>query len=294
MSARPGPACLDSDRLLDEISQIVRREAPALSAIFATYAGEASFGRALIDRDLRRLGRGARILEVGTGSFMLSCMLQREGYQVTAIEPTGTGFSHFTKLQDIVLAHAARQNAVPTVLRIPGEALVLEEQFDFAFSLNVMEHVGDVGEVLRRVHRALRPGGIHRFVCPNYAFPYEPHFNIPTLFSRALTQRLLWPWIAGSKGVPDPLGTWASLNWISVRQVRRLSRRDLAVEPAFAADIFDLFLDRAVSEPEFRARRGRLLTGSLDLLRRLNLLRAARLIPVAALPVMDCTIGRPP
>jgi SAM-dependent methyltransferase len=293
MNAPTQPARLEADRLLDEIGQIVLRTAPALSAIFAIYAGEARFGRALIDRDLRRLGRGVRILEVGAGSFMLSCMLQREGHEVTPVEPTGAGFSHFTRLQDIVLAHAARQDAVPTVLRIPGEALSLDAQFDPAFSVNVMEHVADVGQVLRGVHRALKPGGIHRFVCPNYAFPYEPHFNIPTLFSRALTQRLLWPWIAGSKGLPDPLGTWASLNWITVRQVRRLSRRDLAVEPAFGADIFELFLERAASDPEFQARRGQLLTKGIGLFRRLHLLRAARIIPVAALPVMDCIIRRP-
>jgi SAM-dependent methyltransferase len=180
------------------------------------------------------------------------------------------------------------------VLRIPGEALALSEEFDFAFSLNVMEHVADVGQVLRSVHRALKPGGIHRFVCPNYAFPYEPHFNMPTLFSRALTQRLLWSWITGTKNIPDPVGIWNSLNWITVRQVRRLSRRDLAVEPVFGADIFDLFVHRAKLDPEFQARRGPLLTGVLGLLQRLQLLRVVRIIPVAALPVMDCTIARAP
>jgi SAM-dependent methyltransferase len=293
MDAPTRPAFLEGDRLLDEIGQIVLRTAPELSAIFAIYAGEARFGRALIDRDLRRLGRAARVLEVGAGSFMLSCILQREGHEVTAIEPTGAGFSHFTRLQAIVLDHAASRGAVPAVLRIPGEALALDGHFDFAFSLNVMEHVADVAQVLRGVHRALKPGGIHRFVCPNYAFPYEPHFNLPTLFSRALTQRLLWPWIAGSKAVPDPVGMWTSLNWITVRQVRRLSRRDLAVEPAFGADIFELFIERAASDPEFQARRGRLLTKAIGLFRRLHLLRVARIIPVAALPVMDCTIGRP-
>ena len=294
MNAPTRPAYLEVDRLLDEIGQIVLHTAPELSAIFAIYAGEARFGRALIDRDLRRLGSAARVLEVGAGSFMLSCVLQREGHEVTALETTGSGFSHFTRLQAIVLDHAASRGSVPAVLRIPGEALALSEEFDFAFSLNVMEHVADVGQVLRSVHRALKPGGIHRFVCPNYAFPYEPHFNMPTLFSRALTQRLLWSWITGTKNIPDPVGIWNSLNWITVRQVRRLSRRDLAVEPAFGADIFDVFVERAKLDPEFQARRGPLLTKVLGLLQRLQLLRVARIIPVAALPVMDCTITRAP
>ena len=43
-----------------------------------------------------------------------------------------------------------------------------------------MEHVDDVPLVLRRVMSALRPGAAYRFVCPNYRFPFEPHFDIPT------------------------------------------------------------------------------------------------------------------
>ena len=78
-----------------------------------------------------------------------------------------------------------------------------------------------------------------------------------------------------------------------MRQVRRLCRRELSVEPAFGPDIFELFLERAESDPEFQARRGLPLTALLGLLRRLRLLRLARVIPVMALPVMDCTIARP-
>ena len=89
---------------------------------------------------------------------MLSCILQREGFRVTALEPTGGGFSHFAQLQAIVLDHAARDGMAPAVLRVTGETLALDGQFDFAFSVNVMEHVGDVGQVLQRVHRSLKPG----------------------------------------------------------------------------------------------------------------------------------------
>ena len=57
------------------------------------------------------------------------------------------------------------------MLRSAGETLALNEQFDFAFSVNVMEHVDDVGQVLRRVHRALKPGGLTGSSAPTTPFP---------------------------------------------------------------------------------------------------------------------------
>eukprot|EP00494_Astrolonche_serrata_P011852 UN11950 len=54
-----------------------------------------------------------------------------------------------------------------------------------------MEHVDDVDQVIRNVADSLRHGGTYRFTCPNYFFPYEPHFNIPTLLSKNLTEKLL-------------------------------------------------------------------------------------------------------
>jgi len=293
MNASSRDLSREADRLLDQIGQTISRTAPTLSALFTIWAGEAKFGRALIDRDLRRLGPGAGILEVGAGSFMLSCILQREGFRVTALEPTGGGFSHFTQLQAIVLDHAARDGMAPTVLPATGETLALDGQFDFAFSVNVMEHVADVGQVLQRVHRSLKPGGTYRFVCPNYAFPYDPHFNMPTLFSRSLTHRLLRPWIVESPVVPDAAAMWASLIWITVSQVRRLCRARLSVEPAFDRVILAWFFERTLSDPEFQARRGGLLTGFLRLIKQLKLTRLVRILPAAALPVMDCTVTRP-
>jgi SAM-dependent methyltransferase len=119
------------------------------------------------------------------------------------------------------------------LLSIKAEQIVADAEFDFAFSMNVMEHVDDVPLVLGRVVRALRPGAAYRFVCPNYGFPYEPHFDMPTLLSKSLTWRFLRNRILNSRTVLDPRGTWQSLNWISVAAVRRTCRRDLGIEPEF-------------------------------------------------------------
>ncbi|BCF98097.1 hypothetical protein PPGU19_026660 [Paraburkholderia sp. PGU19] len=282
----------DIAEMISDLRNLVKQEAPDLLKLFDEYAGEMQFGRALIERNLRTLNFGAKILEVGAGSLLLSCRLQQEGFDVTALEPIGSGFSHFSRLQSIVLRYANSGGFVPTLLRSTGEGLSIREDFDFAFSINVMEHVGDVSTVLHRVHEALKPGGTYRFVCPNYAFPYEPHFNIPTLISKSLTRKLLWRWIEHSANVVDPVGTWASLNWISVRSVTDICRSRLSVTPYFDRTIFDIFLKRASSDRNFQGRRGPGLLAFIAVLERTKLLSLIRLIPAAVLPVMDCSIVR--
>ena len=163
----------------------------------------------------------------------------------------GTGFSHIKRLGEIVWAYALDRGCRPELRSTKAEQIVADAEFDFAFSMNVMEHVDDVQLVLGRVLRALRPGAAYRFLCPNDSFPYEPHFDMPTLFSKSFTGRVLRSRILGSHSVIDPVGTWQSLNWISVASVRRTCRRDLGLEPEFDRTICYRFVRRAIDDPGF-------------------------------------------
>ena len=241
---------------------------------------------------MHHLSSGGQILEIGAGILLLSCHLQREGYAVTAVEPVGRGFSHFDRLRKIVLDYASEGGFAPALVTIPAEDLEFMSAFDYAFSINVMEHVGDVAVVLRRVLAAIRPEGRYRFLCPNYLFPYEPHFNIPTLFSKALTERLLGKYIRSSQSVVDPEGTWTSLNWISVPQVRRICRKELGVEPVFDRSVFYRFIQRALHDNDFQRRRGPMILSILQTLDRLGMTRLLLRIPVVCQPAMDCVIVR--
>ncbi len=97
--------------------------APGLLPLFDAYSAEALFGRRYIDFDLKRLRPGARVLEVGAGSLLLSCQLIREGFEVTALEPTGEGFSHFDQMRQMVLDKARAHGCCPTILDLPAERL---------------------------------------------------------------------------------------------------------------------------------------------------------------------------
>ena len=265
---------------------------PDLAALAVDYVGEARFGAAVIADDLSRLAPGACVLEVGAGSLLLSCALQAMGYRVTALEPVGVGFSHMERLRGLVLDYAGGLGATPTLVHVPAEALELRAAFDYAFSINVMEHVDDVGRVLQRVWSSLRPGAAYRFVCPNYSFPFEPHFGIPTWGGKAFTWRLFRRRILASRVIVDPEGTWASLNWITVARVRKICRREFGVEPDFDRDVSYRFVRRAMDDPSFQRRHGSALRACAGALAATGLIGLVRLVPVAAQPAMSCRITR--
>jgi hypothetical protein len=235
------------------------------------------------------LPTGSRVLEVGAGMLLLSCALQAAGYQVSALEPIGSGFSHLDRLRQIVWDFAVRRGCAPELHSIKAEQLDRDREFHYAFSINVMEHVDDVALVLRRVWSALRPGASYRFVCPNYAFPYEPHFDIPTLFSKALTERVFRRRILASPTVVDPLGTWTSLNWISVTSVRRIVRAALAIEPEFDQTVLHHFVRRARADASFQRRHSPLVRRAFTLL---DTVGAFKLVPASIQPVMSCRLER--
>lgn len=266
--------------------------APGLLPLFDAYSAEALFGRRYIDSDLRRLPRGARVLEVGAGSLLLSCQLIREGFEVTALEPIGDGFSHFDQMREMVLAKARSLGCCPTILDQPAEALATVNRFDYAFSVNVMEHVDDVGRVLETVSNSLKVGSSYRFTCPNYLFPYEPHFNIPTFFSKTLTERLLARKIFGSQRVPDPVGTWKSLNWINVVQVRKHVGRLAGLKLTFNRSMLVSTLERIASDPDFASRRSPAIRVLLLMIFRLRMHHLFVLVPAVLQPIMDCRVEK--
>lgn len=281
------------DPLLQDLLDIIRRDAPHLEWLFGVFAQEARVGRDWLEPNLARLNRGASILEVGAGLMLLSCQLAKEGFLVTAIEPMGDGFlSDFSELQKIVLAYAEDRNISPEIAPIQIEQFKRENEFAFAFSINVMEHVGNVAKALETIGRALRSGSEYRFTCANYLFPYEPHFNIPILFSKPLTKRFFHQRIFHNTRMDDPVGVWNSLNWITVPKVIHATQHLPGISVSFGRSMLESTLLRVVNDPEFFARRSPWIRSLVRVVVALGLHRLGKWVPARIQPVMDCTMKR--
>lgn len=272
----------------------VASQAPDLVSLLDPYIGEARFGRAYVDQELARLSPGAHVLEIGAGSMLLSCQLAREGYQVSALEPVGIGFSHFSRLRTLVLDHAKASGCAPVLLNQAAEQLTLVDCVDFAFSINVMEHVNDVGSTIHRIAQCLKIGARYKFTCPNYLFPYEPHFNIFTFFSKRLTEKFLARKIFDRPDIVDPAGTWKSLNWITVPKVAGIASKIPSVETRFNTGLLVSTVERMSTDPQFSARHSGWLRTSLLALMRFRIHLLLGLLPAALQPVMDCVLIKRP
>tara|TARA_B100001027_G_scaffold155265_1_gene109202 strand:+ start:726 stop:1571 length:846 start_codon:yes stop_codon:yes gene_type:complete len=110
------------------------------------------------------------ILEIGGGIHLLTSFLNQE-YKITSIEPGGfTGFTDGIRNQ---IMNKNKLNIHTTTL----EEFKSDKKFDFIFSMNVLEHTKDIINHLNCCVKLLKNDNSIIFIqCPNYTFPFEPHF----------------------------------------------------------------------------------------------------------------------
>ncbi len=110
------------------------------------------------------------VLEVGGGIHLLTSFLNQE-YKITSIEPGSfTGFTDEIRNQIMV---KNKLNIHTTTL----EEFKTDKKFDFIFSMNVLEHSQDITNHLNSCIKLLKNENSIIFIqCPNYTFPFEPHF----------------------------------------------------------------------------------------------------------------------
>jgi 2-polyprenyl-3-methyl-5-hydroxy-6-metoxy-1,4-benzoquinol methylase len=159
----------------------------------------------------------AVILEVGAGLGMATLALSLLGFNVTGLEPGGVGFESNQHASRHLFA--ITDNAV-TMVHETAEAVTFPKltKFDLVISNNVLEHVADFEQALKNLALSLSSSGIMIHSCPNYSFPYEPHFGFPLVpLAPRLTKVLLPNKVSTS-------GLWKSLNFITAIKVNRCLR----------------------------------------------------------------------
>lgn len=127
--------------------------------VAARYLG-GDAARALFRRILAGLSPGPgpsprRLLDVGAGQAVLLEEAARLGFVVEGIDHCAAN-ADAARARGFAVAHAA------------AEALAIENRFDVVTMLDIVEHLLDPVDVLRRACRALRPGGELVVYTPNH------------------------------------------------------------------------------------------------------------------------------
>lgn len=268
------------------VEGLIISERPELINLFFTYQNEAIAARKFLNSSLNELNSGAQILEVGGGILALAVQLASEGFVVTTVEPVGEGFTGISFIMDVFMEIAKDENLVFNVLQSPIEDCQFDHKFDFIFSINVMEHLKNPYPILLQMVSTLKNGGKYRFFCPNYDFPYEPHFG-KWLFLRKNKAFYLPGSRAKSNAIPleETLGLHRSLNYITLNKISNYSHlKRIKIKSKQTA--FYSLLERAVYDKGLGARH-RLLTSIVKLIYLFNCHHIAKIVPARFQPVMD-------
>jgi len=117
------------------------------------------------------LKKNEKILEVGGGIHFLTNYLHHLDYDITSIEPGGFA-DYIDKLRNY---HTNKTDL--KILTTTLEKFKTKKKFDFIFSMNVLEHTNNIEKHIRCCYKLLKDKNSLLFIqCPNYAFPFEPHF----------------------------------------------------------------------------------------------------------------------
>lgn len=162
-----------------------------------------------------RLKPGMRVLEIGGGLGIFHVMAHAEGAEIVSVEPSGGGWGSEFRTFGLSLIGGLTGHAEQFVDACVERLDWPDNEFDLVVSHNVLEHVTDPVQGLREMYRVARPGGTLLHSCPNYIFPYEPHYKVPVIPCMVrLSGRVCWRVFQA-----DPL--WRSLNSINSLMVMR-------------------------------------------------------------------------
>jgi len=247
----------------------------------------------VLESSLDDLNPRDSIIEVGAGHGVLSRLLAARGFNVTAYEPALREFSFMAELRNAIDLAWIGGCPKPNWIAEPfGVTPVLpNDRARLVFGISVLEHVTPLEPLLAAAYEAIEPGGTALFTFPNYRWPYEPHFNMATLWSKSLTYRVFAKKISYHKPLANSYASqelWDDLSWPVPSKIRSaMKSNDISYE--FSRNAFRLYVSR-LRDSEFVERKG----STFRLLRLISGLMTAlgNLVHPSLLPILELRMRR--
>jgi 2-polyprenyl-3-methyl-5-hydroxy-6-metoxy-1,4-benzoquinol methylase len=268
---------------------LISKQKPELLELFLTYQNEAIEARKFLHSNLVKLDMQAEILEVGGGILALSIQLASEGFQMTTVEPVGEGFTGISHIMDIFLQISRNEKLRIELIRQPIEESELKDNFDFIFSINVLEHLRNPYSVIVQLVRNLKKDGTCRIFSPNYDFPYEPHFQ-KWMYQRR--NRAFYLPLSNAKSDIIEISEWhavhRSLNFITLRKLEEFLLENKIMYSVNQEASQNLVL-RAAYDQELKNRH-KVLASTMKVLIQLRLIAILGLLPKSSWPIIDIEV----
>lgn len=210
------------------------------------------------------------ILEIGAGAGIVSACLHMAGAHVTMVEPSQGAFSHQEKIYTALHAHLGI--TIPLITTPIEEISAEHAQYDFIFSINVLEHIMNLPAAFSVMSSLLKDDGMMFHICPNYFVPYEPHVGALLVpFFPDLSLRF------SKKIAQHPVANM--LNFITVGTIKKLAKRN-GLSVRFYKDMMYRSFMRLQYDREFQKRQSGLPFRIFHLLTRLKLIGLTKYVPV--------------
>ncbi len=156
------------------------------------------------------------ILEIGSGTSILLNELSKLFPQKKffGLDPHQRGYSGYEEISKKI---SSTKNL--SIIHDDFKKFKPENSFDLIFSFNVFEHLHDQYDYIRKIDFLLNTSGKSVILCPNYDFPYEPHFIIPIIRNKETTFKLFKNKIKNHEKKTGEIGLWNGLNFCSKKEI---------------------------------------------------------------------------
>ena len=260
----------------------------------ALYVNEAKFIYSLIEKELDV--EPMNFYEIGSGIGLLSRMVAEKGHTVIATEPATSGFGVVKVLQKVIEKSFNTETKVPVYYSETAEDLFTtlqseHKKFNYIFCANVVEHVINLPKFFDSIIPLISQNGTFRFVCPNYAIPYEPHFGFITLFSKKLTFKFQKRKILEmeKQRKENLVEFYNELSFPNIQKINRILKNSNC-EIIYSKSATLEYVKRATNDGIFIARK-RIISFLVSKSGKL-LPIIIKILPKSILPIIDCQIRK--